>query len=310
MLRADWQVPVFSNSLTLSTNVCYDQYLLNQINQDLKELSSNDLYLYTNEFLLYQALASRHNVPLSQLSIGFGFGELFSRICDLYREDTFLVVKPTWQYVELLLASKKINYQTFEYEEFFHLDLDLLKKCGEWADILYLANPSGINGTVLEKNDILDLSNCFKLIIVDEAYGDFSTKPSSVIDSVNNYNNIIIGKTFSKSVAMAGLRLGYTIANEELTEKIQDIRPSYSSSSLSTYLGPKLLTYIDDHVHRMKSTRSYLETTYNLPLSNGNYVLFKNGQLDINVETKKVHQDWQRLTLTDISTYYDVIQKK
>jgi histidinol-phosphate aminotransferase len=294
----------YPNELTLSTNVCYDAVLLDQLNDILKNISADDLYIYKDEYSLYHALQQYHGIPVENLAIGLGLGELYPRILEVFKNQRILVITPTWFYANLICDIKQLDYDVFEYTDFFDLDLDRLLT--QPHDVLYLANPNGMNGTVLGKEIIKLLAQHFKYVIVDEAYSEFSDVDSSVINE--QIDNVVVLKTLSKSLALAGLRFGYCMANPDIILKIQEIRPAYASNALAVYLVPKILPLIESHVERMKAVRSYVESYYSLRKSHGNFVLYGD-EFSVNVKTKSVHENWNRLTLCDIGTWNDIIQK-
>lgn len=271
MKRRDWTEPLPTHSLLdLSNNVCYDQFLKLSFEQNMSA--------YPDDSESYNHLSRYYNVSAKNIAIGYGSSELILRILSLYRDYSITIIKPTWQLAEMYANGLGMNIT-------------------DKGDILYIANPNGINGQVLSKENLLGLVSKHKLVIVDEAYGDFSN--SSILDIAPRTDNLIVVKTLSKTIASPGLRFGYCFANDAIIKKIQDVRPGYVTTGVSAL--EMLLPQINLHVSRMLDTRDYIEAKYPVKLSQGNYVLFKENPR-LPVITKQVGGLY-RMALTDIVTF-------
>ena len=88
-------------------------------------------------------------------------------------------------------------------------------------------------------------------------------------------DNLIVLKTLSKSIAVAGIRLGYAISNEEIINELQLTRPSGVPSCIVAPILPDLFELIPDHVKRMLKARNFLEATTECIPSQGNFVILK-----------------------------------
>lgn len=295
MTRNNWATPpIQHNLLNLSNAVCYDQLLVNSINVD-----SSALFLYPNEYLVYEELANHHNVNIESIAIGFGLSELIPRIFSIYKHLTFKIVTPTWQMVELFCQANKVNYVKINYQNFVDLSLDDLYTSN--ADLIYIANPNGVNGQKLSPNEILKLCDYYNLVIVDEAYSDYTD--CSVLHHAETQQNLIVTKTFSKSAGVPGLRLGYCVANKQLIKIIQELRPGYVMSGITPSLVNQLLAAMPAHLQRMNETKRYLEKTYKTIQSHSNSVLFTQ-PINFNCITKEVYPNVYRMALVDHGTLH------
>jgi histidinol-phosphate aminotransferase len=102
------------------------------------------------------------------------------------------------------------------------LDIKEFTKQSKTADILYLDSPNNPTGFQFSKNNLQMLVKSFDgLVIIDEAYGEFSGY--SLANMVKSQNNLIVVQTLSKSFGLAGLRLGYFIANKKFTEAFNKV---------------------------------------------------------------------------------------
>ena len=115
---------------------------------------------------------------------------------------------------------------------------------------MFANNPTG---NLLRKDDVLGL--CKKnnsIVIVDEAYIDFA-ESFSLINEVGNYPNLVVMRTFSKAWGLAGARLGYCVANEEIVKILFKVKAPYNINSLTRFAIGKAL-------NNVKLKNSYVKT--------------------------------------------------
>jgi len=97
------------------------------------------------------------------------------------------------------------------------LDVEQFLSKSKNADLIYIDSPNNPTGFQFSKQDIQKIIKKFNgPIIIDEAYGEFSD--NSVVNLVKNNDNLIVTRTFSKAFGLAGLRLGYFVANKRFTD--------------------------------------------------------------------------------------------
>lgn len=103
-------------------------------------------------------------------------------------------------------------------------------------------NPTGQS---LEKKDAIKLLKYAKKygigVVIDEAYADYISKEESCINLVNEYDNLIVIRTFSKGLGLAGLRLGYIISNQAICNELNKITSPYNGSQISRKLAIQAL---------------------------------------------------------------------
>ena len=98
------------------------------------------------------------------------------------------------------------------------------------------------------------------LIALDEAYMEFGDE--SLIDEVMNYDNLLIVKTLSKAFSLAGIRMGYIVANEDIINSIEKVRAPYNLNSLSTYIATEALRQKERMFHYVKNIKEEREKIY------------------------------------------------
>ncbi|MDE1878284.1 MAG: aminotransferase class I/II-fold pyridoxal phosphate-dependent enzyme, partial [Thaumarchaeota archaeon] len=166
------------------------------------------------------------------------------------------------------------------------LDLEKFLSHSKKANILYLDTPNNPTGFQFEKRDLEKLIHEFRgLIIMDEAYVEFSDY--SIIEMTKKINNLIVLRTLSKSFGLAGLRIGYFVANSEIIDTFtRVIQYPYPLNAIAIEVGIMALQqskYFEDIVNLVKKERSRIISNlrqmkiFEVFDSKANFVLFAAG---------------------------------
>src|SRR5699024_1344840 len=98
--------------------------------------------------------------------------------------------------------------------------------------LMFICSPNNPTGNKINKESLRELVGRFPgIVAVDEAYGEFSNH--NLADLVEEFPNLIILRTFSKALGLAGLRIGYCIASKEVAKQINRVKPPYNINSFS-----------------------------------------------------------------------------
>ena len=167
------------------------------------------------------------------------------------------------------------------------LDLDteqMLKAAlSQEAHVVIICNPNNPTGSLFPREDILRLvRESGKIVVVDEAYAEFSEE--TLIPELENYPNLVILRTFSKSFGMAGLRLGYLLGQPETIALINKVRPPFNVNSFSQKAGILALDYLAEYqtqiqqikkeTHKLQKGLTQLPDVVVYPTW-ANFILFK-----------------------------------
>lgn len=150
----------------------------------------------------------------------------------------------------------------YDLDEEFKLDEeDLISSINsQKIKILFLSNPNNPTGGVIPKEVILKIvKECKCIVVIDEAYYEFYG--SSVVDSINDFENLIVLRTCSKALGLAGLRLGFLITNDNLMYEIKKVKPPYNVNSITQKIGEVVLKnpyFIDNNIKLILRERDYL----------------------------------------------------
>jgi len=166
------------------------------------------------------------------------------------------------------------------------LNLEKFLSNSKKASILYLDTPNNPTGFQFEKRDLERLIREFKgLVIIDEAYVEFSDY--SIVEMVKKINNLIVLRTLSKSFGLAGLRVGYFVANAQIIDTFtRVIQYPYPLNTLAIEVGILALRqskYFTDVANLVKKERSRIIANlqqmkiFEVFDSKANFVLFAAG---------------------------------
>lgn len=170
---------------------------------------------------------------------------------------------PTFnEYVDL--PEEKINLFLSDEKNKFQLNIDKLieeiKKSE--SDFVVICNPNNPVGNVVQREDMIKLLKTGVNVIVDEAFIDFSVE-DSVEDLIERYNNLIIVKTVTKTMGLAGLRLGYVLTtNKEIKEKLLKILPIWNVNSIAEYFAEHFLEYEKEYWDSVEKTKKLREELF------------------------------------------------
>ena len=199
--------------------------------------SLGSLNYYPNGGLdLRERLAAEFDLKLANVIAGSGSDGIMSNIirtflCD---DDEVLTTEAAFVGFQLLARSRGIAYRTVPYRN-WHYDLTALAKAiTEKTKIIYLANPNNPTGTIFSRQEFDEFYKHVParvLIILDEAYFEYAQDNPRYPDSMHyRYDNVITLRTFSKVYGLAGLRIGYAFAHEELIANLLKVKLPFEPS--------------------------------------------------------------------------------
>jgi histidinol-phosphate aminotransferase len=202
------------------------------------------LHLYPNGGLdLRRVLAREYDVKVENVIAGSGSEGIMSNIiraflCD---EDEVLTTEAAFIGFQVLAKSRGVMYRTVPYKN-WHYDLPALAAhINERTKIIYLANPNNPTGTIFTRHEFEDFYRHVPervLIILDEAYFEYAKDNPRYPDSMHyRYDNVITLRTFSKIYGLAGVRIGYGFAHEELIANLLKVKLPFEPSTLAQAAG-------------------------------------------------------------------------
>lgn len=202
------------------------------------------LHYYPNGgYDLRVVLAQQFGLKVDNVITGSGSEGIMSNIirtflCD---EDEVLTTEAAFIGFQVLARSRGVKYRTVPYRN-WHYDLPALtQQINEHTKIIYLANPNNPTGTIFTKQEFDDFYKKVPervLIILDEAYFEYARDNQRYPDSMHyRYDNVITLRTFSKIYGLAGVRIGYGFAHEELISNLLKVKLPFEPSTLAQAAG-------------------------------------------------------------------------
>jgi len=196
------------------------------------DYSALRLYPNSNAQMLVDALAEYYHVKPEQVFVGVGSDDVLAMAFMTFFNSGKPILFPdvTYSFYDVWAELHRIPYQTCALDSDWHIrPQDYRQPNGG----VVFPNPNAPTGVMegLELVEEIVRANRDVVVIVDEAYVDFGGK--SALPLVEKYDNLLIVQTFSKSRAMAGVRIGFCIGNEKLIRYLNDVKFSFNSYTMN-----------------------------------------------------------------------------
>ncbi|MDX1701905.1 MAG: histidinol-phosphate transaminase [Melioribacteraceae bacterium] len=176
-------------------------------------------------------------ISSSKLFFGVGSDEIIDLLIRIFCEpgkDSVLIPQPTYGMFKVACDVNNVNVIEVPLNRNFQLTPDvILSSVKSNTKMMFLCSPNNPTGNSLKRNSVLKIIKNFKgIIVVDEAYIDFCGH-KSFIKETENFKNLVIIRTFSKAWGLAGVRCGYSIADEYVTDLLFKVKAPYNINKLS-----------------------------------------------------------------------------
>jgi histidinol-phosphate aminotransferase len=150
------------------------------------------------------------------------------------RIDNIVSIEPSYGMYEVCAGINNVKFGKVLLKDDFQLNTDgILKAINKNTKLIFLCSPNNPTGNCFYKQDIITiLENFDGIVIVDEAYIDFSTQ-ESLLSISDEYKNLAVLQTFSKAWGLAGIRLGMAFALKEIIDVLNKIKYPYNINSLT-----------------------------------------------------------------------------
>ena len=186
---------------------------------------------------LKAVLSEQKGVSVKNMLLGNGSDEVLDLIFRAFCEpnkDNIVSLPPTYGMYKVLSDINAVENREVLLTKDFELDVDgILGVIDENSKIIFICSPNNPTGNSFDETAILKLLNKFAgLIVIDEAYIDFSAK-KSWLKRLGEFPNLIITQTLSKAYGMAGIRLGLCFASQEIIAILNKIKPPYNVNELT-----------------------------------------------------------------------------
>ena len=239
--------------------------------------------------ILRKKIANWRNVDYENIFLGVGSDEPIDLLIRMFCEpgkDSIMITPPTYGMYRVAANINDVKVKEVPLTSSFQLQADkIVEAAGADTKILFLCSPNNPTANDLKRVDMLKLINSFPgIVVIDEAYIDFSRQESTA-ELVQQYSNLVVLQTFSKSFGLAGIRLGIAIASPEVIQVMLKVKAPYNVNKLTADTALKAfdqMTLIKFNIEKIIEERnyvaeqlSYAESVEHVYPSNANFLLFK-----------------------------------
>ncbi len=208
-------------------------------------------------------------VPEEYLLFGNGASELFLAIIHGIKPKKTVIVVPSfygYEYAAQAAGGEVLYYETKEADG-FSLKEDFFRTLTEETEVLFLANPNNptgnLPGTDYLKKLLCHCRNQGIAVVLDECFIEFCDKGSSVLPYLEQFDNLLLVRAFTKSFAIPGVRLGYLVSkNQLLLERIRNHLPEWNLSCFAQEAGIACAAqgdFLEKTAVYIKKERQFLE---------------------------------------------------
>ena len=188
-------------------------------------------------------------VAPENIFLGNGSDEVIDVLMRIFCEpnmDNIITLPPTYGMYQVSADTCGVEVIKINLDENFQPKIEeILRGANERSKILFICSPNNPSGNAIESGLNLNLINNFKgIVVVDEAYSDFSKQPSCS-EWICTFPNLVVMQTFSKAWGLAGIRLGMAFASKEIIDLMNKVKPPYNINAVSQEIAIEALDNIE-----------------------------------------------------------------
>ena len=202
----------------------------------LRQAVNGDLRFYSDPLAtpLREEAARHYGCAPDEVIVGNGSDDVLTMIFRTFLDagDILVTPAPSYSLYQVLGALQDADYREIPMGPDYTLP-EGLDACG--AKLVFIVNPNAPTGVLHPVGALRDfLARSDSMVVLDEAYADFAGE--SAIDLLSEFSNLIVVRTFSKSYALAGMRLGLGFARREVIAQMMKVKDSYNLDRLAEQL--------------------------------------------------------------------------
>src|SRR5262245_34300907 len=192
---------------------------------------------------LREAISRRLSVRPENVSLGSGSWEILRTAVRLYTSSARALVTaaPTFEQPESMAGQLGVPAKRVPVDKDGRLDLEKMAQAARWAGLVYMCNPNNPTGTVHGSKAVAEFVARVRrespdtAILIDEAYHDYVTDPAyaTALPLALEHPNVVVARTLSKAYGMAGLRVGYAVAQARTIEAFSRWAITFNQNSLT-----------------------------------------------------------------------------
>ena len=191
-------------------------------------------------------IAPLKGVGVENIFLGNGSDEAIDLVFRCFtepRQDNVVAISPTYGMYQVCADINDVEYRTVPLDDSYQLSADkLLQACDEHTKVIWLCSPNNPTGNHLLLGEMEQVLCQFQgIVVVDEAYAEFSSRPS-FRTRLREFPNLIVLQTFSKAWASAGVRLGMAFASQDIVAIFNKVKYPYNVNILTQEYAKALLS--------------------------------------------------------------------
>lgn len=245
-----------------------------------------NLYPDPSSNALRGALGEYLGVSERNIIVGNGSDEIIDLLIRLFveQDEEILILEPTYGMYRVTAEIAGVRVRALQLKPDFQIDVsELLAQITNKTKIIFLCSPNNPTGNLINEEDIEKICTNFKgIVVVDEAYIELASR-QTLARRVPEFKNLVVLRTFSKAWGLAGLRVGYAVAPEEIIEYLDKIKLPYNLNRLSCDLAVKALTKREKMqnlcqkilIEREKLAKKLVDLGFEIYSSEANFLLVK-----------------------------------
>ena len=256
-----------------------------EVLQALSNYANYNIYPDTHSVALRSALSSYTGLDPKHIVVGHGSSELMYLLWSVFLSsgDAVIYSPPTFSMYTTCATLCNASVVEVPRTSSYALDIEgILSALRHTTKIIVLCSPNNPTGNLVSKEDVLTLLETGRIVVVDEAYVEFSDHPHGMAALVPMHKNLVVLRTFSKWAGLAGLRIGYALCPEWIVQNIRRLQNPFEvniAGHIAAIQTLRNLDHVQNNVRRLINERDRLFTLlarqpYLIPLpSQGNFIL-------------------------------------
>ncbi|MET9291698.1 histidinol-phosphate transaminase [Streptomyces sp. NPDC003077] len=258
--------------------------------RDLNRYPDRDAVELRTQLAAYLTRTAGHQVGTENVWAANGSNEVLQQLLQTFAGPgrTALGFEPSYSMHALISRGTGTGWISGPRNDDFTIDVDAAVKtiAEHRPNVVFICSPNNPTGTAVDAETVLALYEAAQaagpsMVVVDEAYGEFSHRPS-LLPLIAGRRNLVVSRTMSKAFGAAGLRLGYLAADPAVVDAVQLVRLPYHLSSVTQATALAALEHTDTllrYVDRLKAERDRVVTElraagYDVVPSDANFVQF------------------------------------
>jgi len=289
------------------------------------------LRVYPNPYELYEKLASFVGIDKNNLLITQGSEQAIGFVFRIFLEknDEVIFLNPSFAMFDVFSYQQQARVKYIEFSDDISVSIkSIINSITQQTKLFVLANPNNPTGTAFNLRELdkiaLHTKKTDTIFLLDEAYFHFYNIDS--LSLINKYDHIIITRTFSKALGIAGARVGYAISNTKNIELLRKLKPIDEINQLSNIIAKKVINNADailkKNINQVNKWKEIFKNTQFKDIkyidTEGNFILLKSSKYKIHKQlllSNKIlpKMDFKQDYLKDcfrFSIFNDITMKK